>query len=281
VPEGDTIHKVAAAIRARLEGEQLTTAWARDMDLSPFEGRRVERVDALGKHLVVQMAGEHSLRTHLGMHGSWHRYPVGKPWKRPRRQASLLLGTAADEFVCFNAKEIECLRTAGIRNSNFVARLGPDLIADAPAIGELVQRSRAIAEPQAPLADLLLDQRVACGAGNVYKSEVLFLERCHPWMSLSEVDDRQLERLWTLAARLLRANLGGGRRVTRDVHDGRGRLWVYGRSGLACLRCGRTRILARRMGVHHRQTYWCPRCQPGAPAQTGRSASALRRSPCA
>ncbi len=281
MPEGDTIHKVAAAIRPRLEGERLAEAWARDLDLGRLQGRRVERVDALGKHLVVSLEGDRSIRSHLGMHGSWHRYPVGKPWKKPERQASLLLATAADEFVCFNAKEVECLHTAGIRNSNFVVRLGPDLIADAPAPGELVRRCRQIAEADMALADVLLDQRLACGVGNVYKSEVLFLERLDPWTPLHRVEDGQLEALWTLAAKLLRANLGGGRRVTRAIADGRGRLWVYGRSGQSCLRCGRARIAARRMGVNHRSTYWCPRCQPGVSAGDGGDARRFRRSPCA
>jgi endonuclease-8 len=215
------------------------------------------------------------------MHGSWHRYPVGKPWKRPERQASLVLATKADEFVCFNAKEVECLATAGIRNSNFVARLGPDLIADAPEPAVLVARTREIAEADMPLADVMLDQRLACGVGNVYKSEVLFLERVNPWTPLREVSDARLQALWDLAARLLRANLHGGRRVTREIADGRGRLWVYGRSGQSCLACGRAVIATRRMGVNHRSTYWCPRCQPGAPAAVSRNATRFRRSPCA
>jgi endonuclease-8 len=281
MPEGDTIHKVAAAMRPRLEGLPLSRAWARDVALPPLAGCRVERVDALGKHLVVSLAGGHSIRAHLGMHGSWHRYPVGKPWKRAERQASLVLATSADEFVCFNARDVECLRTAGIRNSNFVARLGPDLIADAPALGELVRRTREFAGADMLIADALLDQRLACGVGNVYKSEVLFLTRCNPWTPLSAVDDERLEGMWRLAARLLRANLGGGRRVTREIADGRGRLWVYGRSGLACLGCGRARVAGRRMGVNHRSTYWCPRCQPGERSDAGRDAHRLRRSPCA
>jgi endonuclease-8 len=281
MPEGDTIHKVAAAIRERLEGEALARAWARELELSSLAGRRVELVDALGKHLLVSVEGGRSLRTHLGMHGSWHRYPVGKPWKRPRRQASLLLATAADEFVCFNARDVELLHTAGIRNSNFVARLGPDLISDAPAPGELVRRTREVGEAGMPLADVLLDQRLACGVGNVYKSEVLFLERCNPWARLGDISDGQLEALWNLAAQLLRANLGGGRRVTRPQQDGLGRLWVYGRSGQRCLRCGRARIAARRMGAHHRSTYWCPACQAGVPVAPDRHAHRLRRSSCA
>lgn len=281
MPEGDTIHKVAAAMRPRLRDATLADVWARDLDLSRLRGARVLDVDALGKHLVISLEGDRSLRSHLGMHGSWHRYPVGKPWKRPRRQASLMLATAQDEFVCFNAKEVECLRTAGIRNANFVARLGPDLIADTPAPALLVARTREVGDPDQLLADVMLDQRLACGVGNVYKSEVLFLERCNPWTPLSEISDEQLLKLWTLAAKLLRANLHGGRRVTRDIEDGRGRLWVYGRSGQSCLRCGRTRIAAKRMGVNHRSTYWCPRCQPQTPDGRDRHATRFRRSPCA
>ncbi|MEO0973834.1 MAG: DNA-formamidopyrimidine glycosylase family protein, partial [Pseudomonadota bacterium] len=215
MPEGDTIHKVAAAMRPRLEGAMLEHLWARDLDLRRLAGARVLDVDALGKHLVIAVEGDRTLRSHLGMHGSWHRYPAGKPWKRPRRQASLVVATVADEFVCFNAKEVECLRTTGIRNANFVARLGPDLIADAPDPSVLVARTRELGDPEMSLADVMLDQRLASGVGNVYKSEVLFLERCNPWTPLGIVDDALLHDLWVHAATLLRANLHGGRRVTR------------------------------------------------------------------
>ncbi len=128
---------------------------------------------------------------------------------------------------------------------------------DTPAVA---RRARALLEPEAPLTDVLLDQRVACGIGNVYKSEVLFLRRHLPDSPLGTVDDEALGACYELASELLRSNLGGGRRVTRREGDEAGRLWAYGRGGAPCLRCDGV-ITYARLGHHHRGTYWCPACQ--------------------
>jgi endonuclease-8 len=111
-----------------------------------------------------------------------------------------------------------------------------------------------------PLVDLLLDQRIACGIGNVYKSEVLFLTRRAPLQPIGELAIRDFDEIYGAAASLLRRNLTGGPRVTREIPDGRGLLWVYGRAGLPCLICG-TRLMRGRLGTYPRSTYWCPACQ--------------------
>jgi endonuclease-8 len=111
------------------------------------------------------------------------------------------------------------------------------------------------------LGEALLDQRAVAGIGNVEKSEVCFVERLDPWAPVDRFDDEELDRALATARRLLKANVGGGARVTTGMR-GRGReLWVYGRAGRPCRRCG-TRIETRRQGELARSTYWCPRCQP-------------------
>ena len=111
------------------------------------------------------------------------------------------------------------------------------------------------------MADVLLDQRVACGIGNVYKSELLFLHRVHPLAPLGTVGDSVLLTLYRNAAVLLDRNLRPGPRITRFENDTGGRLWVYRRAGLPCFECGST-IHYQRCGKDWRSTYWCPVCQP-------------------
>lgn len=266
MPEGDTIHKIAGFLAPRLETRTIEHAEARNDALARgCEGRRVSRVRARGKHLFIELDDGNALRSHLGMYGSWHRYAPGDAWRKPRRQASLVLAIAGEEYVCFNAKEVELIRLPSVRERVVHGRLGPDLIADDTDGKVLVRRARDILEGDVILADVLLDQRVACGIGNVYKSEVLFIEALPPDMALAGVADRQLARCFDTAANLLRRNLGGGRRVTRFEGDGAGRLWTYGRNGLPCLRCI-GRIRSARLGRHQRSTYWCPDCQPAKPA---------------
>ena len=262
MPEGDTVHKVAAAMAPRLAGAALAR-----IDFAPRHGpppppARVLAVRAHGKHLLVDLEGGRSLRVHLGMYGSWHRYRPGEAWKKPARRASLVLDAGAELFVCFSAKEVEVLPTPSLRAGDLFRRLGPDLIDGACDLAELTARARAFSGADAPLVDVLLDQRVACGIGNVYKSEVLFIERLPPLRRLGDTDDATLAGCYRLAAALLRRNLGGGRRVTRFERDGRGRLWVYGRAGEECLRCGCAAIRRDALGRDRRGTYWCPECQP-------------------
>ena len=111
-------------------------------------------------------------------------------------------------------------------------------------------------DPSTPTKVALLDQRVACGVGNVYASEVPFAERVHPATPVGELDAATRRRLLATANRLLVANLQGGPRTTVP-----GGLAVYGRRGKPCRRCG-TPVQSGRLGEQARSTYWCPRCQP-------------------
>jgi len=221
-------------------------------------------VVAQGKHLFIELDDGRLLRSHLGLYGSWHHYAPGESWRKPARQAAIELETDDAVYVCFNAREVELLRGGSVRERIVRTRLGPDLTSADPALDLLPARAREFLESDTLVADVLLDQRVACGIGNVYKSEVLFLERVDPLAPLGDVEDEALDRLYATAHELLRRNLGGGPRTTRFERDGAGRLWVYGRSGLPCLRCG-TAIAHAPLGRAMRATFWCPDCQSKNP----------------
>ena len=256
MPEGDTIFKLAAYLDPRLRGRRLVDGRAGTPPVDLAE-RRVESVEALGKHLLIRFDDGRVLRSHLGMWGSWHWYPRGAPWRKPARQAGIVLDTGDRVFVCFNPQEVEMLNPGGVRRRVLAARTGPDLLAPELTLGTLVPRARELIAGDAIIADVLLDQRVACGIGNVYKAEVLFLERTAPETRLAALSDDELEALYGRARNLLQRNTGSGARVTRPG----GRLWVYGRRGRPCFRCGEA-IRCARLGQRFRSTYWCPACQP-------------------
>ncbi|MCP5153409.1 MAG: formamidopyrimidine DNA glycosylase [Ectothiorhodospiraceae bacterium] len=261
MPEGDTIHKLAGALDPLLRGKVLRRAVLRRSGPHALDGRRVESVVALGKHLLIHLDDARTLRTHLGMHGSWHRYRPGETWRKPARQASLVLETDDVVAVCFNAREVEVEARGGFTAREREQRLGPDLADPTFDAAAAVGRARERLAAETPLLDVLLDQRVACGLGNVYKNELLFLARIAPQTPLGAVEDTALEVLYDRAAALLGRNTGGGPRTTRFVDDGRGRLWVYRRAGQPCLVCAAT-VRRARLGRGLRSTYWCPRCQP-------------------
>jgi len=216
-------------------------------------------VEARGKHTLLHIEGGWTLRVHLGMHGKWRRQHAREA--RPgRTTAAIVAGETA--WVCSGAYRAELVRTPALRTH---ARLGPDLLAEPAPIEEALARALLPAHADREIADLLLDQRVASGIGNIYKSEVLFERRVHPRTRVRDLGPDGLRRVLAEAARLLRLDLltRGPTPVPirrRPTPSAR-RLWVYGRAGRPCLDCG-TPIVRFLQGEIGRSTYFCPGCQP-------------------
>jgi endonuclease-8 len=265
MPEGDTIFRTATVLRRALLGGVVRRALAqpgpglaRVPDLSVLVGSTIEAVESRGKHLLVGFSSGAWLRTHMRMRGSWHRYAPGEPWRLPSRRAVCVLETDAAVAVCFDAPVVELLSSAELPRHAGLRALGPDLLAESPDFDEAVRRLQE--RSSVPIGEALLDQRALAGIGNVIKSEALFMERLDPWAPVSAYSDTELRAVVERAATLLRANTGGGRRVTTGRSAPGASLWVYGRSGRACRRC-RTLIQSRRQGEQARTTFWCPNCQ--------------------
>jgi endonuclease-8 len=276
MPEGDTVHVLAQTLGHRLKGQRLRSAWVRGQALPSVVGRRVIDVTSRGKHLFIDLEDGLSLRSHLGLYGSWHDYRHDEPWLKPRLQASLVLNIGDRVYVCFNAREVELIRTQGFRALDQRNRLGPDLTREVVEPERLRGRALEILRADTPVVDLLLNQRVAAGIGNVYKCEVLYITRRSPLLRLHDLSHTDFLELYSIAECLLKKNLSGGPRRTRWPDDGRGLLWVYGRAGLSCLTCGAT-IRRDFLGRHPRSTYWCPGCQAGTVPERVGSADGLWR----
>lgn len=261
MPEGDTIFKLAAYLAPALGGRQVVSGFALAKPKTDLAGLGIRSVHAQGKHLFIGFDNGQLLRNHLGMWGSWHSYRPSERWLRPKHRASIVIDVGDRVYVCFNAQQVELLREGGVRNRQLAATLGPDLLKPAIDFNTLPHRARTLGPANRLLADVLLDQAIACGIGNVYKSETLFLEQAHPMTPLDLIDDAQLIGLYERAAELLHDNTKGGPRITRRANDDAGHLWVYGRTAQPCLRCD-TPIASKMMGTAQRSTFWCPRCQP-------------------
>ncbi len=276
MPEGDTLRRTADGLRPHLVGRVVTRARAGGPGALPrterLVGSTVTEVEALGKNLIIRFDQGLEIRTHLRMHGSWHRYRPGEPWRRPVGRARLVLEVPGTVAVCFDAPVVELLETRAEGLHPALASLGPDLLApDFVPLGrtEALRRLRDPARADRTIAEALLDQRALAGIGNVIKSESLFIERVDPWRPVREVNDAALGRLVDTARRLLVLNADrrrGPERVTTDgARAAAGQaVWVYGRAGRPCRRCG-TLIGRRSQGSElPRLTFWCPRCQPPA-----------------
>lgn len=277
MPEGDTIFRTARTLHRALAGKRLERFECAFAPLSvaaenaQLVGRELLEVTARGKHVLMRFSGELCLRTHMRMSGSWHIYRVGERWQRPRDEMRIVLQAGEFVAVAFVVHEAELLTQREL--AEVLNRLGPDVLG---ADFDPVQAAeRVLAAGARPMCDVLLDQRVLAGIGNVYKSELLFLTRVHPLRPASSVDAATAKAMTERAAQLLRANVGpaaqggivtyaGLRRTTGRANPGE-RLWVYERAGKPCRECG-TLIEMKRMGEHARSTYYCPQCQPRMPA---------------
>ena len=250
MPEGDTIWRTAAGLHAALAGREVVAA--RPPTLQRLEGTTLVAVDPVGKHLLMRFSDGSTLHSHMRMRGSWHLYGPAERWRRPQHQARAVLDFGDRLAVCFAAPVIELVGDA----RQAVGHLGPDLLGDQLRLDEVVARARALGPT--PIGELLLDQRVCSGIGNVYKCEGLWEQRLDPWRSSAGLSDEQLRDLFATIRDALRANLRGGA-FARRFAAGRPAA-AHGRRGRPCPRCG-TRISARQQGEQARWTYWCPGCQ--------------------
>ena len=266
MPEGDTLARVAGVLRPLLVGERITAGRGRPggAQLERVVGARVESVTARGKHLLIAFDNDLTLHSHLGLHGSWHHYRTGERWRRPADRAAAVLETAECVVVAFDAPTVELLDSRAVAIHPVLRRLGSDL-ADADFdIAAALAALRAPERANQPIGEALLDQRVAAGLGNVYRSELPFIERVSPFAPVGSLTDDQLRAMLERAARLIRANSAGGARVTTPAGTPT-RLYVYGRTGRPCLRCGtpiRSAVTRAGEAANPRRVYWCPRCQP-------------------
>ena len=251
MPEGDTVHRLAVRLQV-LVGERvqaqsphprgLATGVARAVD-----GRLLEAVDAVGKHLLLRFEEGVVVRSHLRMSGRWRIAPVdadvpprGTPW--------LVLTTREWVATQWNGPVLTLDATPA-------KTLGPDLLADDTEVGDLAARLRR-ADRSRLVGEALVDQRLVAGIGNAWLAEALWHARVSPWLTLEAVDDAALEEALGWARRSMRASVGGARP----------RRAVYRKPGRGCPRCGEP-IRSHRLGALNRTVYWCPRCQPASMAE--------------
>jgi endonuclease-8 len=243
MPEGDALHRAALRqqplVGERIEAESPSpqgeaTGVAREVD-----GRVLESVDAIGKHLLLRFEGGVVLRSHLRMNGRWRIAPRdttrGRPW--------LVLRGGAWEATQWNGPVLTLERRP-------IRRLGPDLLADDTVVADVVLRVRRASQARV-VGETLVDQRIVAGIGNMWVAEALWQARVSPWSPLGTVTDDELTRVLAWAQDAMRA----------AVASPRGPLAVYRRAGKPCSRCG-TAIASRGLGDANRTAYWCPACQP-------------------
>jgi endonuclease-8 len=276
MPEGDTIFRTARALGRALAGKPVTVfrstypLLTRFNDDSPIPGRLVERVEARGKWLLIHFSGSATLATHMLMSGSWHIYRHGERWQQPRVNMRIVIENSDHIAVGFRVPVAEMHTAQSLARDRRIPH--PEIDVLDPTFNAAEAARRVQAHGNEEIADVLLHQEVLAGVGNVFKSEICFVTGINPFCKVSALGEEQVRAAIAAAQKLVAANVlensgdtivtyGGRKRRTTHESDPGASLWVYGRNGEPCRRCGEP-IRRRIQGPDARVTFWCPRCQP-------------------
>lgn len=309
MPEGDVVWRAARALHETFAGRDLIGVDLRWPGVAGegLRGRRTLEVVPHGKHILHRIDGGVTIHSHLRMDGSWRIVPLARVTPRYARHPSIRAilavgesevaggasvggdsvrggasggaasaGGRADGRRAFGAAGggparlgwaavgwdlgmLDVVPTA--QESQLVGQLGPDVLGS--DWDEDVAVHNLGRQPHRFIGAALLDQRNLAGLGTIYASESLFVVRLGPWVPVSQVDIESQRGVIRAAKEL----------ITRAIRSRTGRieLRVHGRSGLACVRCGRQlRIAPIGEAPMQRVLPYCPHCQGGlAPTDDG------------
>ncbi len=276
MPEGDTIFRTARTLSRAFAGKPVTgfrstyPLLTRFNDDTPLAGQTVDRVEARGKWLLISFSGGGILASHLLMNGRWHIYRHGERWQLPHFHMRIVIENDAYQAVGFRVPVAEMHTARSLARNTRIPRVESDLL-NAQFDSEAALQ-RLMACPSEAIADVLLDQAVLAGVGNVFKSEICFVNGLHPFRKAGTLTRDEAAAAIACAQRLLNANVmvdsgdtivtyrSQQRRTTHESDPGAS-LWVYGRAGEPCRRCAEP-IRRRIQGADARVTFWCPQCQP-------------------
>jgi endonuclease VIII len=270
MPEGHTLHRLASDLQTAFGGRVVRASSPQgrfEQSAALIDGTVLVRAESAGKHLFAEFEAERVLHVHLGLIGSFDVHSGVSVVPVPVGQVRLRL-TSADSYADLRGA-ILCDLVTPERRDEIVARLGPDpLRPDA----DPMRAWRRISRSGRPIGDLLLDQEVLAGVGNVYRAEVLYRHRMHPLRPGRTLRIGQWRAMWDDLVGLMAEGVRTGTIDTvRPEHtpeamgrapradDHGGEVYVYRRTGQPCLVCG-TRI--RTAVLVGRNLFWCPRCQP-------------------
>lgn len=251
--EGPLVHTVARELRRALKGKRVSVRFGpRSLKAfeRPYRGILVRDVEAYGKQFRITFQDDSVLLVHLMMWGWWRIYPKGSTWERPRERARAVLTTPTHEAVAFSAPVVRIFKKQDLSRDPTWGDLGPDPLRRDFSVAEYTRRLEL--QGRREIGDVLLDQKVISGVGNVLKIEVLFGAGIHPRRRVSNLTAGEKDRLLSWIVKLM--NKWMRERGNEDKW-----MRIYRKGKEPCPKCGGKVVHFRQGG---RITYACPKCQP-------------------
>lgn len=315
MPEGHSVRRLARQFGDVFTGQRLAVSSPQGRfsgGAALLDGHTLLTADAHGKHLFLHFDNALVLHVHLGLYGAWSfggdrtftgASSIGAP-RRVGEQESFGEDGADDSYAGPPAPvgavrvrlagshgwadlrgATTCETITAAEADAVLARLGPDPLRNRR--GDAGRFAANLQSRKTAVAALLMDQKIIAGIGNVYRAEVLFRRRLHPWLPGSAVTNTTARKLWRDVVTLMGDGVADGRIITTPpkywaVHGttaakaaaaglpvppksgsfpaGEDAHFVYKRQGLPCRVCRTAVLIAELAG---RNLYWCPNCQQG------------------
>jgi formamidopyrimidine-DNA glycosylase len=274
VPELPEAETIVRGLRPAIVGRTITSTEVVHPDVlreprrrfaKKLRGRRIIGVDRRGKNVLIELDADRFLAVNLGMTGRLLPFPGRLPRaRRPGHPAVRLRFDSGGVLVFDDTRRfgtVECLSADEWDERS--ARIGPEPLGRSYSAEAL---RNALASSRAPVRSWLLDQRRIAGVGNIYANEALYLSGIHPRREARSIRPQEATALFGAVRRVLRQAIRAGGTTIRDYRTAEGEegryarsLFVYGRDGEACGRCGAT---IRRLVFGGRSAFYCPSCQP-------------------
>jgi len=286
MPEGHTLRRLAGELTLAFAGKRVRVGSPQGRfaaDAETLDGSLLTGAESAGKHLFVEFEGDRIVHVHLGLIGGFEVVSgvAAAPVGQVRLRIATLEGDPRPAYADLRGAT-QCELIGPVRRAEVVARLGPDpLRSDA----DWQRAWRRISRSPRPIGDLLMDQAVVAGIGNVYRAELLYRHRIDPLRPGRTLRVGQWREMWEDLVALMTEGVATGRIDTvRPEHtpeamgrpprvdDHGGEVYVYRRAGQACLVCGRT---VRTQLLVGRNLFWCPGCQPRFRSRAARPARSV------
>ena len=264
MPEGHTVHRTANEFNKLFAGEKISVSSPQGRFAAAsklISGQKLVRARAIGKQLFLKFENDLTLRIHLGIYGKWNfstfenepPTPVGQV--RARFIAANKIADLRGPTVCEVITKAEVLKVQ--------KRLGPDPLNPDSKGTEEFRFIQRVQKSSSPIGQLLMNQEIISGIGNVYRAEILFRARISPHRLGNTLSEEQLKEIWRDSVDLLKVGVKTGFMITRDELRNKNpnkadRNFVYKREGLPCRVCS-TNLTIEIMAT--RKLYWCVSCQ--------------------
>lgn len=262
MPEGHTVHRTAGEFRKKFQGREVTVSspQGRFTDAALIDGTKLLSAWAWGKQLFLEFEPA-TLRIHLGIYGKWRFESHEGELPQPRGQVRARFSNA--DFLADLRGPTACELVDADRLEDVKSKLGPDPLRPDPNGDGLERFVAKVAKSSAPIGQLLMNQSVLAGVGNVYRAELLFRAGINPHRPGKNLTREQIAGLWLDAVALMPLGVKTDLMLTREGYlKGRPkkdvRYYVYKREGLPCRECG-TSVVIELMAT--RKLYYCAQCQ--------------------